>query len=296
MTQAANTDPRHGRAGRNPTRQFLDSLSGNVDPGLFGRTFPNRPPLTASDAQLQALADAMKDANPSDPGGDSNIPSGFTYLGQFVDHDITLDLTSIAEKQEDPLATTNFSTPRLDLDNVYGLGPDGSPRLDARDPANITQPGPKLLIGKTGTTSQVAGGISERPAAQPRGPRPDRRPSQRREPARGSSLSSNSTTRSSTGLPPAPIRRHRASSSPRPANRLPGITNGWGCTIGSSGSPKPGSSPRSCTRGGSSTGSTRCHTCRSSSRQRLTGSATAWCAKPIATITSSPSAAWFPRA
>jgi hypothetical protein len=157
MTQAANTDPRHGRAGRQPTRQFLDSLSGNVDPGLFGRMFPNLPPLTASDAQLQALADAMKDANPSDPGGDSNIPSGFTYLGQFVDHDITLDLTSIAEKQEDPLATTNFRTPRLDLDNVYGLGPDGSPQLYARDPANITQPGPKLLIGKTGTTSQVAG-------------------------------------------------------------------------------------------------------------------------------------------
>src|ERR1700730_11412118 len=184
MTQAANTDPRHGRAGRQPTRQFLDSLSGNVDPGLFGRMFPNLPPLTASDAQLQALVDAMKDANPSDPGGDSNIPSGFTYLGQFVDHDITLDLTSIAEKQEDPLATTNFRTPRLDLDYVYGLGPDGSPQLYARDPANITQPGPKLLIGKTGTTSQVAGGVSERPAAQPRGPRPDRRPSQRREPAR----------------------------------------------------------------------------------------------------------------
>jgi Animal haem peroxidase len=54
-------------------------------------------------------------------------------------------------------ATTNFRTPRLDLDNVYGLGPDGSPQLYARDPANITQPGPKLLIGKTGTTSQVAG-------------------------------------------------------------------------------------------------------------------------------------------
>lgn len=157
MTEAMNTDPRHGKAGRQPTKLFLDSLSGNADPGLFGRMFPSLKPFTATDAALQALADAMKDGNPTDATGDNpNIPSGFTYLGQFVDHDITLDLTSISEKQEDPHATTNFRTPRLDLDNVYGLGPDGSPQLYARDPANITQPGPKLLIGKTITTPRVS--------------------------------------------------------------------------------------------------------------------------------------------
>jgi hypothetical protein len=158
MTETANIDPRHGRAGRHPTKQFLDSLSGNDDPGLFGRMFPTLHPLNATDVQLNALAAAMKDANPDAPGGDnSNVPSGFTYLGQFVDHDITLDLTSIAEKQEDPLATTNFRTPRLDLDNVYGLGPDGSPQLYARDPSNITQPGPKLLIGKNSISPDPAG-------------------------------------------------------------------------------------------------------------------------------------------
>ena len=59
----------------------------------------------------------MKDANPGDPAGNNpNIPAGFTYLGQFVDHDITLDLTSIGEKQRDPLATENFRTPSLDLE------------------------------------------------------------------------------------------------------------------------------------------------------------------------------------
>src|SRR5260370_37646957 len=99
MTQAANTDPRHGRAGRQPTRQFLDSLSGNVDPGLFGRMFPSLPPLTASDAQLQALADAMKDANPSDPGGDRNIPSGFTHPRPVFDKSMTPDRTCICAEQ-----------------------------------------------------------------------------------------------------------------------------------------------------------------------------------------------------
>jgi len=151
-----NIQPGHGKAGRHATRGFLDSmsksadvLSGNKDPGLFGRMFPSLPPLQASDTALQALATAMKDPNPGDSAGNNpDVPAGFTYLGQFIDHDITLDLTSIAEKEEDPLATTNFRTPRLDLDSVYGLGPDGSPQLYARNPLNGNQPGPKLLIGR----------------------------------------------------------------------------------------------------------------------------------------------------
>src|SRR5882672_2081032 len=103
-----------------------------IYPGLFGRMFPSLKAFSPAEPALQALADAMKDASPNDPTGDNNnIPSGFTYLGQFVDHDITLDLTSIAEKSEDPQATTNFRTPRLDLDSIYGLGPDGSPQLYA---------------------------------------------------------------------------------------------------------------------------------------------------------------------
>jgi hypothetical protein len=157
MTQVVNTDPRHGKAGRQPTKATLKSPSANADPGLFGKMF-DLPAFSPSDEALTALAGAMRDAAPGDSTGDNpNVPSGFTYLGQFVDHDITLDLTSIAEKQEDPHATTNFRTPRLDLDNVYGLGPDGSPQLYARDPNNITQPGPKLLLGKTSGTQQVPG-------------------------------------------------------------------------------------------------------------------------------------------
>jgi hypothetical protein len=157
MTQVVNTDPRHGKSGRQPTKSALTRPGANGDPGLFGKIF-DLPAFAPPDAALKALADAMRDVNPGDPAGDNpNIPSGFTYLGQFVDHDITLDLTSISEKQEDPHATTNFRTPRLDLDNVYGLGPDGSPQLYARDPANITQPGPKLLLGKTAGTPRVAG-------------------------------------------------------------------------------------------------------------------------------------------
>ncbi len=170
MPPPVNINPRHGVAGRHPTAEFLAHLKANQDPGLFGRMFFGLPPLAASDAALQALADAMQDADPADSAGDNpNVPSGFTYLGQFVDHDITLDLTSLAEKEEDPNATTNFRTPRLDLDNVYGLGPDGSPHLYERVSATNPSTGPKLLIGKTVSTGNVPGSFPNDLQRNPQG-------------------------------------------------------------------------------------------------------------------------------
>jgi hypothetical protein len=157
----ANMKPRHGKGGRHPTRQSLDTLSGHDDPGMFGRMFPKLPALHVSEAALQALADAMLDANPDSTAGENlHIPAGFTYLGQFIDHDITLDLTSIAEKQEDPTAIQNFRTPRLDLDALYGLGPDGSPHLYARDPNTFEKTGVKFLMGRNQPVPDILNGNS----------------------------------------------------------------------------------------------------------------------------------------
>ncbi len=146
---AVKVTPGHGVAGRHATRALLDALSGNKDPGMFGRMFPQLSPLSVPDAKLNALAQAMIDSNPGDPlGNNPNIPAGFTYFGQFVDHDITLDLTSLGDKEKDPLGIENFRTPSVDLDCLYGLGPDGSPHLYARNPAAGNKHGPKFLIGK----------------------------------------------------------------------------------------------------------------------------------------------------
>jgi hypothetical protein len=153
--------PGHGTAGRRPTRESLDRHFADEDPGLFGRMFPDLKPLTVDDGPLQELADAMKDTDPGSAAGDNAaVPSGFTYLGQFVDHDITLDLTAIGEKEADPTAVENFRTPALDLDSVYGLGPDGSRHLYARNPgdADGKTPGPTLLVGKT--INVAAGGVT----------------------------------------------------------------------------------------------------------------------------------------
>ncbi|MDN3719801.1 hypothetical protein QW131_13015 [Roseibium salinum] len=98
MTKHVNLNPHHGVAGRHPTREFLDTLSGHSDPGKFGRMFPGLPALKVADAALQELAEAMVD-NDELTGDNLNIPAGFTYLGQFIDHDITLDHTSLGEKK-----------------------------------------------------------------------------------------------------------------------------------------------------------------------------------------------------
>lgn len=102
--------------------------------GRFGRMFRKLPPLTASRHSLERLGATMiePDAEIENKHAASNndtIPAGFTYLGQFIDHDITFDPNSLLQRQNDPDALRNFRTPRFDLDNLYGSGPNDSPFL-----------------------------------------------------------------------------------------------------------------------------------------------------------------------
>jgi hypothetical protein len=76
-----------------------------------------------------------------------DLPSGFTYLAQFIDHDITFDPTSLPERDVDPQSVHNFRTPKLDLDNLYGLGPDDQPYLYVRDGQSVV--GVPLAPGAT---------------------------------------------------------------------------------------------------------------------------------------------------
>jgi hypothetical protein len=87
-----------------------------------------KPVLDAQGNPVQATA--TKDHNDS-LGENPNpaLSSGFTFVGQFVDHDITFDTTPLSEQQSDPDATTNFRTPRYDLDAIYGRGPSLDPQF-----------------------------------------------------------------------------------------------------------------------------------------------------------------------
>jgi hypothetical protein len=112
----------------------------------FGRVFPDLPPFFASVTdELKAatveigkpggLLDAKDNlsAGPAelivDPELSENNPnnpthtSGTTFMGQFMDHDMTFDLSSRLGVPTEPGASANSRTPAFDLDSVYGAGP-----------------------------------------------------------------------------------------------------------------------------------------------------------------------------
>lgn len=164
----------------------------------FGRMFRWLPGETYDKASLQALAETMiqlehaKLRGPGSPPppepvtegpsvffddtpplldtayhepepGDENptIPAGYTYFGQFIDHDLTFDPNSSLQKQNDPDATEDFRTPRFDLDSLYGRGPDDQPYLykdRATDGGGI-----RFLLGR-----QSGNPALERPGELPR--------------------------------------------------------------------------------------------------------------------------------
>ncbi len=120
------------------------------DQGRFGRLFPALPPF-ASDTPLvrAALTELGRPGGPMDAGDDlsdpvaliaqaelsvhnpdnSRLTAGMTFLGQFLDHDMTFDPTSSLARVQDPESIRNFRIPALDLDSVYGGGPLVSPHL-----------------------------------------------------------------------------------------------------------------------------------------------------------------------
>jgi hypothetical protein len=115
--------------------------------GRFGRMFPFVPVRDPGEAAITALAAAMDNAIVGSENDE--ITAGYTYLGQFIDHDVTFDPTSQLAKSNDPFALVDFRTPRLDLDSLYGSGPADQPYLYERTEARNR--GVKLLVGRNPT-------------------------------------------------------------------------------------------------------------------------------------------------
>lgn len=116
--------------------------------GRFGRMFPTLPPFAADTPSVRSaltavgapggIMDAQDDVtdplalitspdedNPDNP----TMTAGMTFVGQFLDHDMTFDPTSSLARRQDPESIRNFRIPALDLDSVYGGGPGISPHL-----------------------------------------------------------------------------------------------------------------------------------------------------------------------
>ena len=91
----------------------------------FSRIGPQGTPTSTQ--LVTGMSDAIT-ANVPDQDGD--IPSGFTYLGQFVDHDLTMDKTGSALGSDVTVdELIQGRSPALDLDSLYGRGPADDPQF-----------------------------------------------------------------------------------------------------------------------------------------------------------------------
>jgi hypothetical protein len=159
------------RDGRNTRRFFLSEDN-------FGRIFP-RLPAFFGDTPAKGLNEALLkigmrggvlDANDQvpaspdpavqaqaainlivDPALNVNNPNntthtaGTTFMGQFMDHDMTFDQTSALGEETEPEESPNTRSPTLDLDSVYLGGPKKAPHLYGFHGSRI-----KFKIGSVG--------------------------------------------------------------------------------------------------------------------------------------------------
>lgn len=141
----SNPDLSHGAATREPA-PFTEMFTS------IGRA-PNSYPADALLKLSKAMADqpdSVKDG--ADPEENAAVPAGYTYFGQFIDHDLTFDSTSSLDPSvavdDETREPTNLRTPRLDLDCLYGDGPDAQPYMYDTDGASLlyqhSSPNPAL--------------------------------------------------------------------------------------------------------------------------------------------------------
>jgi Animal haem peroxidase len=123
-----------------PLRGMYLTTKDRLAEGRFGAMFKKLPAFAPRDDLLIGLAQTMIESSTGDEflNTSPRLFAGFTFIGQFIDHDITFDNTPLALQQADPDATVNFRTPRYDLDSVYGGGPLNQPQFyDPLDPDKL---------------------------------------------------------------------------------------------------------------------------------------------------------------
>jgi hypothetical protein len=122
-----------------PRGSDVVAVFGRTREARFGTMFKDLQAFAPADDLLSNLAHTMTEARDvtddivPDALDNFAMPSGYIYLGQFIDHDMTRDTTPLGTQSVDPHALTNFDTPRFDLASVYGKGPAGDSQLYESD-------------------------------------------------------------------------------------------------------------------------------------------------------------------
>jgi hypothetical protein len=141
-------------------RTLPAALEAQAPPFRFSRMGPRGRGRQLPEANLERVGKAMAGGG----GGASRIPAGFTYLGQFIDHDLTFDKTDVTlGERVSPALLLQARSPSLDLDSLYGAGPD-----DPESAKFYEADGIHLKMGKTlaaeGRVGDLSGASARIPA------------------------------------------------------------------------------------------------------------------------------------
>lgn len=154
--RTAPLTPSLGRVtSRHGSESFFILGEGLVNTQMGGRSGTEPDPVDHPDAPVVAARDTAADAAPPfrfsrvGPRGrelrpglarklanamvvsgrerEGDVPAGYTYLGQFIDHDLTMDVTDVRLGEDvSPSELLQARSPSLDLDSLYGAGPSDS--------------------------------------------------------------------------------------------------------------------------------------------------------------------------
>src|SRR4051812_28497021 len=92
----------------------------------YCRLFPPSSMRTQADlfGLYQLGSNMLDDGSDLSRAPETLVFTGYTYFGQFIDHDLTRDTSSIDDAFVlQPEQIQNQQTPRLDLNHLYGKGP-----------------------------------------------------------------------------------------------------------------------------------------------------------------------------
>jgi len=111
-------------------------------------------PFQSMRGTLELLADAIASEGLStDPALDNNeLPAGYTYLGQLIAHDMMRSRRFEATGMRPSSSYVGDTTPGLDLDCIYGEGPDRAALYYASSP--VTAAGRRYML-RLGRVSPV---------------------------------------------------------------------------------------------------------------------------------------------
>jgi Animal haem peroxidase len=130
----------------NTSRSLNEAL---LEAGKLGGVLDAKDRLPASASAVDQAQNAINLI--VDPALNVNNPNntthtaGTTFMGQFMDHDMTFDQTSALGAETDPEDSRNTRSPTLDLDSVYLGGPSRSRQLYGHENSRI-----KFKIGSGG--------------------------------------------------------------------------------------------------------------------------------------------------